>query len=181
MPTMTSPRPSAATGPLAGMTPFVTALALFIGASATLAGAWIFEWAGYAPCDLCLKQRWPYYAAIPLALAAMLAAWKGPPALTRGLLLLVAAIFAASAVFGAYHSGVEWGFWPGPAGCAGTIVRAESMEVFLQQMQTATVVRCDEAAIRILGLSLAGWNAIVSAGLSALAIRPLIADKVDPR
>ena len=94
-------------------------------------------------------------------------------ALLRATLAGLVLIFAASAVFGAYHAGVEWGFWAGPTECTGALNRAASVEDFVKQLQTVKVVRCDSAALRILGLSLAGWNAIISAGLAALAVRGL--------
>jgi disulfide bond formation protein DsbB len=78
-------------------------------------------------------------------------------------------IFAASAAFGVYHAGVEWGFWPGPSSCTGAIGRAASMQDFLHQLNSIKVVRCDAPAIRILGLSLAGWNAVISAALAGIA------------
>ena len=82
---------------------------------------------------------------------------------------ILALIFAASVVLGAYHAGVEWGFWAGPTECTGALDRAASVSDFLKQLETVKVVRCDSAALRILGLSLAGWNAVISAGLAALA------------
>ena len=78
-------------------------------------------------------------------------------------------IFAASALFGVYHAGVEWGFWPGPAECTGDFKPAPGANL-LEQLKTVKVVRCDAVAIRILGLSLAGWNAVVSALVAALAL-----------
>jgi len=77
-------------------------------------------------------------------------------------------IFAASAVFGAYHAGVEWAFGRANRVHRRTRSRA-SVSDFLKQLETVKVVRCDSAALRILGLSLAGWNAVISAGLAALA------------
>jgi disulfide bond formation protein DsbB len=150
--------------------PLRAAIIVGVVAFATIVGAWIFEYFGYAPCDLCLKQRWAYYVGVPLAgLAAVMNA-EGPRGLRRPLLLLLALVFAASSIFGIYHAGVEWGFWPGPAGCTGTSMPTVSnMNDFMKQLQTTRVVRCDEVALRILGLSLAGWNAVISAGMAALA------------
>jgi disulfide bond formation protein DsbB len=140
----------------AKQTAYLIAAVLF----ATIAGAWIFEWLGYAPCDLCLKQRWGYYAGIPLALLAALA---GPRALQPGLYLL-ALLLEANAVFGAFHAGVEWKWWEGPSTCG-----AGGLSGGLPDLSKAAVL-CDEAAIRIFGLSLAGWNAVISATLCALAL-----------
>lgn len=155
--------------PLHHVNPLHAALGVFMLASATIAGAWVFEWAGYAPCDLCLKQRWAYYGGVPLAALVAILAARGPRALAGAGLALLGLIFVGSAIFGLYHAGVEWGFWPGPAGCTGALTRAETMADFLKQLETTKVVRCDAVAIRILGLSLAGWNAVISAAMAALA------------
>ncbi|MFZ0496508.1 MAG: disulfide bond formation protein B [Methylocella sp.] len=150
--------------------PFGIALVILAIAVSSIAGAFLFEALGYAPCELCLKERIPYYAAIPFAGLAVLFAARGPRSLLHAALCILALIFAASAIFGAYHAGVEWGFWPGPLECSGPLDRARSVEDFLRQLQSVKVTRCDAPALRILGLSLAGWNAVVSAGLAALAV-----------
>ena len=149
--------------------PLHAALGLLLIAFATIAGAWVFEWAGYAPCELCLMQRWAYYVGVPLAALVAILAARGPRALARAGLALLGLVFVGSALFGAYHAGVEWGFWPGPTGCTGALTRADSMADFLKQLETTKVVRCDAVAIRILGMSLAGWNAVISAAMAALA------------
>jgi len=152
------------------VTPLQAALGVFILAFATIAGAWVFEWAGYAPCELCLMQRWAYYAGVPLAALVAVIAMRGPRALAGAGLALLGLLFIGSMVFGVYHAGVEWGFWPGPTGCTGALAKADSMQDFLKQLETTKVVRCDAVAIRILGLSLAGWNAVMSAAMAALAL-----------
>ncbi len=144
-------------------------LAILILASATISGAWMFEFVGYAPCDLCLKQRYAYYLGVPLAALTAASARNFPSAARAGLWLL-ALVFAGSAIFGAYHAGVEWGFWAGPTGCTGSAASVSSMDDFMKQLQNVQIVRCDEVALRILGLSLAGWNGVISAAMSALAI-----------
>jgi disulfide bond formation protein DsbB len=126
---------------------------------ATIFGAWIFEFAGYLPCDLCLKQRWAYYAVVPLA--GLLAVLK--PSWIRPGLILVLLILIASAIFGVYHAGVEWKFWEGPSTCG-----AGELTGLLPDLN-APIVKCDDAAIRILGLSLAGWNAIISGAMAYVA------------
>jgi len=156
--------------PLQIVTPLQAALGVLILAFATIAGAWVFEWAGYAPCELCLMQRWAYYAGVPLAALVAVIAMRGPRALAGAGLALLGLLFIGSMVFGVYHAGVEWGFWPGPTGCTGALARADSMADFLKQLETTKVVRCDAVAIRILGLSLAGWNAVISATMAALAL-----------
>ena len=151
------------------LTPLRAALAITLIAFATIAGAWIFEAFGYLPCELCLKQRWAYYIGVPLAaLTALVAARSEKRA--RPLLGLLALLFIGSMIFGVYHAGVEWRFWEGPAACAGAATTVGSMDDFMKQLQTTQVVQCDKVAIRIFGLSLAGWNAVISAGMSALAL-----------
>ena len=152
------------------VTPLQAALGVLIVAFATIAGAWVFEWAGYAPCELCLMQRWAYYAGVPLAALVAIIAAHGPRGLAGAGLALLGLLFIGSMVFGVYHAGVEWGFWPGPTGCTGALARADSMADFLKQLETTKVVRCDAVAIRILGLSLAGWNGVISAAMAALAL-----------
>lgn len=151
--------------------PVLLAALLFAVVLATIGGAWIFQAFGYAPCELCLKERWPYYAGIPVAALTLLAANGGRAGAARLGFAALALIFLFSAVFGAYHAGVEWGFWPGPSECTGSLARARSSADFLHQLQTVKVVRCDAVAIRILGLSLAGWNALISLALFVLAVR----------
>ncbi len=133
-------------------------------AFATIAGAWIFEAFGYAPCELCLTQRWTYYAGVPLAI--LVALWN--PSWIKPALVLMAVLWLGSAVFGVYHSGVEWGWWQGPTACSGgdELGFGEGLPDL-----TKTAVKCNEAAIRILGLSLAGWNAVISFALAMLAVR----------
>jgi disulfide bond formation protein DsbB len=138
-------------------------------AAAAIGGAWLFQLAGYLPCELCLEERWPYYVGVPYALLTALICWRGPAGLRRPALALLGLLFLGSAGFGVYHAGVEWGFWQGPTGCTGPLTSASSMTDFMQQLQTVKVVRCDAVAIRILGLSLAGWNAVVSFVIAGVA------------
>lgn len=160
--------------PLSGRRlPVGLALAVLAGAALTIAGAFAFQAAGYAPCELCLKERLPYYAAMALAALTLLAAWRGPRRAARAGFLLLAVVLLGSAAFGAYHAGVELGFWPGPSECTGSVQRATSSADFLHQLQTVRVVRCDAVAIRILGLSLAGWNALISLALAGVAFAGL--------
>lgn len=151
------------------LTPFRIALTILLIAAASIVGAWIFQVLGYAPCDLCLKERIPYYAGVALAGIALFLAARGPTSLLPAAFVGLALIFAASAMFGAYHAGVEWGFWPGPQDCTGPLDHAGSVADFLTQLQHVRVVRCDAVAIRVFGLSLAGWNAVISAALASAA------------
>lgn len=137
-------------------------LLIALVAAATIAGAWIFQLAGYAPCELCLKERIPYYTGAPLAFVAFLLATRHRIGAARAVLALVALIFAGGTVLAVYHSGVEFGWWPGPSDCTGDFAAAASTQDFLKQLQTVQVVRCDAVAIRVFGLSLAAWNAVIS-------------------
>lgn len=148
-----------------------TRLILLIGLAclALIAGAWFFElvW-GLRPCKLCLEQRLPHYAAIGLSVAGL--ALARTTRLQWLVLLGLAGLMAWSTGLGVYHSGVEWGWFEGPNDCGGKAAPiVAGVQDFMKQLETARVVACTEAAWRFLGLSLAGWNAIVSAGLLALA------------
>jgi disulfide bond formation protein DsbB len=137
-------------------------------AVSTIAAAWAFQIFGaFAPCPLCLQQRWPYYFCIPLAL--LLIWWAGrlsSPNMLRFGLLLIALIMFAGAALALYHTGVEWKWWPGPRTCAA----ADDLSSGLPDLSNARVVRCDEAPWRFLGLSFAGWNLLISLALAALAL-----------
>jgi disulfide bond formation protein DsbB len=149
--------------------PLLIALVILAIAMASIAGAFVFEILGFTPCELCLKERIPYYTAIPVAACVAFFAARGHKEYLRAAFAGLALIFLASAGFGAYHAGVEWGFWPGPKECSGILERAPSVEQFLSQLQSVKVVRCDAPALRIFGLSLADWNAVISAVLAVLA------------
>lgn len=152
---------------LMSLNPHRAALLIFAVALATIVGAWIFEYFGYAPCELCLMQRWAYYAGIPLALATALAA-PASPGLARTGLGLLALLWIGSMVFGIYHSGVEWKWWLGPSTCGSQAGFAGGLPDL-----SNPVILCDTPAIRILGLSLAGWNAVISLALALVALAGL--------
>ena len=128
---------------------------------------------GYQPCKLCLQQRDPWYFGIPVAGLAILSFFMRWPAyLTRGLLIVVGLVLVYSLVLGVNHSGIEWGWWEGPADCGvvdGGL--ATTTSDFLKQLEQSVPPSCNEAALRVLGLSFAGWNAIASGFLALLAIR----------
>jgi len=115
---------------------------------------------GLTPCEMCHWQRWPYFAALPLALAAL--AWPSRW-LVGGLVLL----FAADAALGIFHTGVEWRLWEGLTACSGSGLGAGNVADLKAQILGAPVVRCDEPALVVLGLSMAGWNAVFATALAA--------------
>jgi disulfide bond formation protein DsbB len=155
------------------------ALAVFAGSAATILGVWYFQYVlKLPPCPLCLEERLPYHIVVPLSLLLAIAAIvRAPRALiVVGFLAIVAAMLA-SAALGAYHAGVEWRWWPGPTDCSGPITDFTAKGPLLGQLQSIHVVRCDEAAWRFLGLSLAGYNVLISLALAAIAALGLAAHK----
>jgi disulfide bond formation protein DsbB len=155
----------------------LAALAITVISAATLAGAWFFQLVlDIRPCPLCLEQRYAYYLALPLgALTAVLAARHAPRhwLMAAFVILLIAAL--ASAYLGGYHAGVEWKFWQGPTDCSGPIVDLGSAGNLLQRLETEKVIRCDEVQWRFLGLSLAGYNVLISLLMAAVALWGFVA------
>ncbi len=155
------------------------ALVIFAVSTATILGAWYFEYVlKLPPCPLCLEERLPYHIVIPLALLMALAAFVRAPQklLTVGFVAIIVTVLCGAAL-GTYHAGVEWHFWAGPTDCSGPINNLNTGGSILGQIQTINVVRCDEAAWRLLGISLAGYNVLISLVLAALAGYGLLASR----
>lgn len=133
------------------------------GSLALLLGAFAFQYlGGLAPCQLCLWQRWPHAAAVLIGLAAL--------ALPGRVLPLLGALAAlATAGIGVFHVGVEQQWWQGLATCtAGSVSGLSGADLLDTSLAVAPVVRCDEIAWALAGISMAGWNVILSAGLALL-------------
>jgi disulfide bond formation protein DsbB len=147
------------------------ALAITVMAAATLAGAWFFQLVlGLQPCPLCLEQRYAYYLALPLgAITAFAAARDAPRAAVMAGLAILAIAALGNAGLATYHAGVEWHFWQGPTDCTGPIGNLGSAGDLLSRLDTVKVVRCDEVQWKFLGLSLAGYNVLISLALAAIA------------
>jgi disulfide bond formation protein DsbB len=145
---------------------------VFLLGLVTILGAWGFQLiGGFVPCKLCLEQRIPYYVGLPLALLALIAALAGArPWLSRGLLALSGIAFLIGLGLAVYHAGAEWTWWPGPADCGGGTSTATSAGDLLSRLDNTRVVSCTEASWRLLGLSFAGWNAVVSLILVVAAL-----------
>jgi disulfide bond formation protein DsbB len=146
------------------------AIVAVIGA-ATIGGFFFFQYVlGYPPCPLCLDQRMAFYAAVPLAALQWLGASHGAQ---RKVLLLgflvITALMLWNTGLSAYHAGVEWKFWAGPQDCSGPINGLGSAGNMLKQLQSIRIVRCDEAAWRLFGISLAGYDVLVSLSLALVA------------
>ena len=120
---------------------------------------------GLHPCQMCYWQRWPHAAAIVLALFAFTAPAESPR--SRALTLLAALAIAVSGGIGVYHAGVEAKIFEGFTECTATGKGLSTAEL-LDQIRHAPLVRCDEIQFRFLGISMAGWNAILSLGGATL-------------
>jgi disulfide bond formation protein DsbB len=147
------------------------ARALIIAAAslAILAAVWIFQGLGYQPCELCLTQRYAFYAGAPLAALTAFLASRSAHGLAHAGFALLAAIFAANAALAAYHVGVEYHWWAGPTACTGGLTGSIDANDLMKALDSVKVVRCDEVQLRIAGLSLAGWNVLASAALAVYA------------
>lgn len=138
--------------------------------AALLGGAYIGQYAfDLFPCEMCWWQRWPHFAALALAVAAFVVPMD--PARTRVMVALAALAIAVSGAIGAYHAGVEYHWWQGLTACSSSVAASDDP---LAAIMDAPLVRCDEAAWRLFGVSLAGWNFLFS-GAAALAIVLLLA------
>ncbi|MEZ5755302.1 MAG: disulfide bond formation protein B [Paracoccaceae bacterium] len=137
------------------------------GSLAILLGAFAFQYlGGLAPCQLCLWQRWPHAAAIVIGLAALFVT-RG--ALARLLPLLGALAALVTAAIGAFHVGVEQKWWEGLASCtAGSISGLSTADLLNPDVNVGAVIRCDEIAWAMFGISMAGWNVILSALLAMI-------------
>ena len=138
-----------------------------LGSAVLLGGAFAFQFlGGLAPCPLCLLQRWPHAAAVLIGLVAL--------ALTRSagvqrLLALAGALAAlTTAGLGLYHTGVERQWWQGPDTCTTGGIGGVSADQLLDQILAAPIVRCDEVAWQMAGLSMASWNMLASLALALI-------------
>lgn len=137
--------------------------------SALLAGALGSQYlGGLHPCEMCYWQRWPHAVAILVALLAFTAPARSRNA--RVLTLLAALAIAISGAIGVYHAGVEAKIFEGFTQCTATVTPGLSTAELLKQLTQAPLVRCDEVQLRVLGISMAGWNAILSLGGAALIL-----------
>ncbi|WP_309661956.1 disulfide bond formation protein B [Sphingomonas sp.] len=153
------PAPTAMTGPVIGRW-----IALLLPV-ALLGGALGSQYlGGLYPCEMCYWQRWPHGAAILLAALAFTAPTDSQR--TRSLTLLAAVAIAISGAIGVYHTGVELGIFEGITTCASTAKAASAVDLLKAIMKTP-LVRCDQVQFAFIGVSMAGWNAILSLGGAA--------------
>ena len=158
---------------LTGLTLPRRVLALCAAASAALlAGAHAFERiGGLPPCLLCLDQREAHWAALFVAAVMLGFAVAGARRVVAAGLAALALVYAASTGLAGYHAGVEWGFWPGPAACAAgdPDLSGITPDDLFASLDQGGAPSCGEAPWRMLGVSMAGWNALASLGLAVLA------------
>lgn len=146
--------------------------------AAALAAAWGIELiGGIAPCPLCLTQRIPYYVGLPIALVGLWSYHSGRAngdgrlkVLATFAFFVFAVAMAVAAGYGIYHAGVEYGWWPGPTACAGGGEMPATVEELLNQLGRTVPVNCADVPVRIAGLSLAGWNAVVTGTAMMLSL-----------
>jgi disulfide bond formation protein DsbB len=139
--------------------------------AALLLGAFASQYiGGLAPCEMCIWQRWPHGAAILFGLVGGWLVKKRalPGSTMRPLAVLAIAAIALTGAIGVFHAGVEWKFWPGPSECSGF-----GYVPGRDDFKPLQIVRCDEAQWRLLGISLAGYNALFSLAAAAIAARLL--------
>lgn len=135
------------------------------GSAALLLGAFAFQYiGGLAPCKLCLWQRWPHAAAVLIGVLALALG-------TRALAWAGAMAALATAGIGIFHTGVERGWWEGPSTCTSSNAASLSADDFFNKVMNAPLIRCDEVAWSMLGLSMASWNAIIALGLALIWVR----------
>lgn len=144
-----------------------------IASAVMLAIAHAFQsFGGLEPCTLCLQQRDVYWTAMAVAALALAAAWTPARAVLRPLFaVLLLGVFLTGAAIAARHAGAEWKWWPGPQTCSGAGGGGVSAAALAGLMHGAkiTAPRCDQAAWVFLGLSMAGWNFLISVGLAGLS------------
>jgi disulfide bond formation protein DsbB len=141
-------------------------VALLLMASAAIVGTALLSQyvGGLQPCELCLYQRWPYYAAVVVTAGALL---SGNEAAMRLTVALCSLLFVVGAALAFYHVGVEHHWFAGPSACTGSGVGATSIEALKAQLLARQPVNCDEPAWRLFGISMAGWNLLASGLITA--------------
>lgn len=139
--------------------------------SLLLGGALVSQYIfGLHPCEMCLWQRWPHLAAILLTLAAI--ALRQRPEASLALTALAAIAIATSGGIGAFHAGVEYGWWQGLTACSTSLTGGSAADI-LDSIMAAPLTRCDVAPWSLMGISLAGYNALISLGAAAIILAML--------
>jgi disulfide bond formation protein DsbB len=133
--------------------------------TALLGGALLLQYmGGFAPCALCIWQRWPHLAVIIMAFIGL----RG--VMPRGMLWLILITGVISVGLGGYHAGIEYGFWAGPTACTANLAKDGDIKALTQQLLSIPLTRCDEVVWSLFGLSMASWNALISLDIIAVAL-----------
>ncbi|MHA1113899.1 MAG: disulfide bond formation protein B [Alphaproteobacteria bacterium] len=147
----------------------VVAAILLLASAGLIAGVLVFQYGfGILPCEMCLWQRWPHFAVIALCGVAL--APRMPPSVARAVVYLCALAYAVTAGLAVYHVGVEQGLFAGTEACVGPQAAGASLAEQREALLRTPVVRCDEVAWSLFGVSLAGWNFLFSAGLAGFCV-----------
>jgi disulfide bond formation protein DsbB len=141
-----------------------------ISAAAVLIALASQAWGGLQPCVLCIWQRWAHGGVIALALLALATTLSGARRAAAALTILAGVAALAGAGIALYHVGVEQQWWPGTSGCgAGALSGAGGLDALRAQIESAPIVRCSDVAWSLFGISMAGYNALLSAALALFA------------
>lgn len=144
------------------------ALIVLVISAATLGIAYISQYVGgLDPCQLCLYQRWPWWGAMAIAALALVPALTGKA--QRFLVLLAGLVLVGGAALAFYHAGVEYKWWPGPSTCGGGTIPASFAE--LQKTMNKPIVPCDTPAWTLFGISMAGYNGLMSLATGLFAVK----------
>jgi disulfide bond formation protein DsbB len=156
----------------------VLVLGCLVLASVSIASAWFIQRAlEVMPCPLCLEERLPYYAGIPLCgVLLYLLCGEYPPLLSKLLFCLLIGCFLFGAGLGIYHAGIEWAFWAGPTECTGQLAPLAGAGDLLAQLNTVKVIRCDQVTFRLFGQSLAVWNSVATLGIALSLVLALVSE-----
>lgn len=138
--------------------------------AATLGAAFGFQHlGGLAPCDLCIYQRWPYAIVIALGAMAFAADLGGKRGARDALILVSGLAFAVGGTVAIYHVGVEQDWWQGPTTCTAGSTAGLSLDELRERILNTPVVRCDDIPWSLLGISMAGYNALLSFAFAAFS------------
>jgi disulfide bond formation protein DsbB len=141
---------------------------VFVASALVLGAALLSQyWGGLAPCELCLKERWPWDAALLIAALCFLLSGRVPVGWPAGVLAL---IFAAGAALAFYHVGVEQHWFAGPSSCTTDATGAQTIDDLKKQLLATEPVLCDQVQWSLFGVSLAGFNLIASAVMAIVCI-----------
>lgn len=150
------------------------ALFFLVAASATLGSALFFQHVlGYAPCELCYYQRYPYMLVIAISAIAFVTRNRhdiGLKRAARGFLIMIIALLFLDAAIALFHVGVEQKWWEGLSTCTANFDAGATSAELLDTILNANAIRCDEPQWTLLGVSMAGYNFLIALGLAIFGV-----------